>query len=518
MACRLRRLLITTARPCFRSQRPISAAAAPGTLTDCETVAITITAVADITADSVSTNEDTAITFNAITGTNGATADTFENAGRAITSVTQGANGSVTFLANGSISYTPNADFNGTDSFSYTVTSGGVTETVTVSVTVIAVNDAPVNTAPGAASTAEDATLAFTGASLISVGDVDAASLTVTLTVSNGTLTLGSLAGLTFTTGDGTSDATMTVSGSKAALNAALATLTFAPTADYNGAATLTVLTSDGSLTDSDTVAITITAVADITADSVSTSEDTAITFNAITGTNGATADTFENAGRAITSVTQGANGSVTFLANGSISYTPNADFNGTDSFSYTVTSGGVTETVTVSVTVIAVNDAPVNTAPGAASTAEDATLAFTGASLISVGDVDAASLTVTLTVSNGTLTLGSLAGLTFTTGDGTSDASMTFSGSKAALNAALATLTFAPTADYNGAATLTVLTSDGSLTDSDTVAITITAVADITADSVSTSEDTAITFNAITGTMVQRLTRSRTPGARSPR
>ena len=152
----------------------------------------------------------------------------------------------------------------------------------------------------------------------------------------------------------------------------------------------------------------------------------------------------------------------MTFLANGSISYTPNADFNGADSFSYTVTSGGVTETVTVAVNVIAVNDAPVNTAPGTASTAEDATLAFTGASLISVGDVDAASLTVTLTVSNGTLTLGSLAGLTFTTGDGTSDATMTFSGSKAALNAALATLTFAPTADYNGAATLTVLTSDG--------------------------------------------------------
>ena len=34
--------------------------------------------------------------------------------------------------------YTPNADFNGTDSFTYTVTSGGVTETATVNVTVTA--------------------------------------------------------------------------------------------------------------------------------------------------------------------------------------------------------------------------------------------------------------------------------------------------------------------------------------------------------------------------------------------
>ena len=73
-----------------------------------------------------------------------------------------------------------------------------------------------------------------------------------------------------------------------------------------------------------------------------------------------------------------------------------------------------------------------------------------------------ARSLTVTLSVTNGTLSLGTLAGLTFTTGDGTADTTMTFSGSQAALNAALASLGFAPTADYNGAAALTFTTSDG--------------------------------------------------------
>ena len=36
--------------------------------------------------------------------------------------------------------YTPNADYNGTDSYTYTVTSGGVTEPPTVNVTVTAVN------------------------------------------------------------------------------------------------------------------------------------------------------------------------------------------------------------------------------------------------------------------------------------------------------------------------------------------------------------------------------------------
>jgi VCBS repeat-containing protein len=161
-------------------------------------------------------------------------------------------------------------------------------------------------------------------------------------------------------TGNGT--ATVTVSGTAAQINAAIASITYAPLADFNTATAfnLTVVTTDGLLTDTDTVGITVNAVADIVADTVATNEDTAVVFNAITGTNGSSADNFENGGRAITSVTQGANGSVTFLANGQITYTPNTNFFGSDSFTYTVTSGGVAETATVTVNVSPVNDAPV--------------------------------------------------------------------------------------------------------------------------------------------------------------
>lgn len=53
-----------------------------------------------------------------------------------ITSVTQGASGSVTVNANGSVTYTPNSGFAGADSFTYTVTDGnGGTSTGTVNVT-----------------------------------------------------------------------------------------------------------------------------------------------------------------------------------------------------------------------------------------------------------------------------------------------------------------------------------------------------------------------------------------------
>ena len=58
-----------------------------------------------------------------------------------VTGVTQGAHGTVVNNGDGTVTYTPNADYNGTDSYTYTVTSGGVTETATVNVTVNAVAD-----------------------------------------------------------------------------------------------------------------------------------------------------------------------------------------------------------------------------------------------------------------------------------------------------------------------------------------------------------------------------------------
>jgi VCBS repeat-containing protein len=39
--------------------------------------------------------------------------------------------------------YTPNADYNGTDTFSYTITQGDKTSSADVTVTIEAVNDAP---------------------------------------------------------------------------------------------------------------------------------------------------------------------------------------------------------------------------------------------------------------------------------------------------------------------------------------------------------------------------------------
>ncbi|WP_250530149.1 VCBS domain-containing protein [Caballeronia sp. ATUFL_F1_KS4A] len=104
-------------------------------------------------------------------------------------------------------------------------------------------NDAPVNTLPGTTpSGLEDTTLSLAG---ITVSDVDAGSgaLQVTLNVLHGTLSLPALpAGVTET---GERTATLTLTGTLASLNSALANLQYLGQANFNGPDTLTVTTND---------------------------------------------------------------------------------------------------------------------------------------------------------------------------------------------------------------------------------------------------------------------------------
>ena len=79
----------------------------------------------------------------------------------------------VAFLANGAATYTPHANYNGADSFTYTVTWGGLTETGTVNVGINAVNDAPV-AQNGAANGNENTVIHGT----LVAADIDSASLT----------------------------------------------------------------------------------------------------------------------------------------------------------------------------------------------------------------------------------------------------------------------------------------------------------------------------------------------------
>jgi len=111
---------------------------------------------------------------------------------------------------------------------------------------------------------------------------------------------------------------------------------------------------------------------------------------------------------------------------------------------------------------------------PAAQTTPFNTTLTMSGANAPQVAtNSGAGTMSVTLTVTNGTLTLASTAGLTVT-GDGT--ASVTLSGTPAAINTALDGLQYAPTTGHSGASALTFFANGGGTSDTDTIGITVGA------------------------------------------
>ncbi len=222
---------------------------------------------------------------------------------------------------------------------------------------------------------------------------------------------------------------------------------TYTPAANYNGPDSFTYKANDGAL-DSNiaTVSITVTAVNDAPAAAngmLTTLEDTVAS-----GTLVAT----DVDGDALTYaiVANGTKGiaSITNVATGAFTYTPNPNANGTDSFTFKAHDAAVdSNTATVTVTITPVNDAPVASAQSV-TTNEDTAKAIA----LSATDVELSALTYTIVAGP----------------------------AHGALSGAAPTVTYTPTANYNGADSFTFKANDGAL-DSNvaTVTITVTAVND---------------------------------------
>jgi hypothetical protein len=358
---------------------------------------------------------------------------------------------------------------NGT-AYTFTVTATNAAGTGTASsasVPVTPANTAPVNTVPGAQTVNEDTALTFTGSQAISVSDVDGNVATTRLTVAQGTLTASLAGGATISAGvNGT--ATLTLAGTPTQINAALLTLSYQGALNFNGADTLTVLSTDAlAATASSTVTLTVTAVNDApTLTTVSTltgaTEDTAFAISYATLLAAANAadgdgDTLGfrveavSTGTLTTSGVSVVAGTTLLGANDSLVWTPAANANGTLNAFTTKAWDGTTTSATaiqVQVTVAAANDAPTITDIADTSIAEDGA---TSALAFTIGDVETAagSLTVTATSSDPTLI---------------PNANLIIGGSGASR-----TLTATPAANQFGTATITVTVNDGTTTTSDT-------------------------------------------------
>ena len=271
--------------------------------------------------------------------------------------------GALAVNADGTFSYTPDLDYFGTDSFSYRLSDGPLDSNLaTVSLTVTPVNDAPV-AADVAMTTAEDTPLVIALGAYAS--DVDSTNITTQVVT-------GPAHGVLVQNNDGT--------------------YSYTPDANYNGADSFTYKVNDGELdSNSATVNLTITAMNDapVAVDTQAVGfEDTPLNLNLLAAASDVDGDVLTPA-----IIAGPLHGQLVSNPDGTFNYVSNLNYFGTDSFTYKVNDGPSTGSgldsniVTVSLTIAAVNDAPV--AVSAAVTGKEDTPYIFGWSDFKVSDVD---------------------------------------------------------------------------------------------------------------------------------
>ncbi|HSK62854.1 MAG TPA: choice-of-anchor Q domain-containing protein, partial [Pyrinomonadaceae bacterium] len=414
-------------------------------------------------------NEDAILTLSFAIG----------DAGPALTSVTASSthqgllpNANIVITGTGpvrTLQATPLANLSGTTTITITANlSGGGTVNSSFLLTVLSVNDAPTFTKGANQTVNEDsgAKSVTNWAAGISAGPGESGQ-TLSFVISNNTNpSLFSAGPAISSTG----------------------TLTFTPAANAFGSADLTVSLQDNGGTANggqdtsaaQTFTITVNSVNDAPTFTKGADQTVAEDSGGLNVPNWATnistgpANEFQNASFVITNNT---NPSlfvhVSVGGTGLLSFFPAANANGFADITIVAKDGGGTANggvdtsapQTFRITVTAVNDAPFNSFPLFASTNQQTPLVFSAANfnVVAVTDVDAGNnaITVSLSASNGTLTMGSKIGLTFSAGDGTDDATMTFSGTTTAINAGLNGLTYKPNHGFSGVETISMVSND---------------------------------------------------------
>ncbi|HXG49157.1 MAG TPA: Ig-like domain-containing protein, partial [Methylomirabilota bacterium] len=361
--------------------------------------------------------------------------------------------------ANRTVSVLPATNQSGTATITLTVGDGTTTAARSFVVTVNAVNDSPTLSAIANQTINEDSA---TAALPVTVGDVETAAASLTLSASSSNPTLV--------------PANRIVLGGSGANR----TVTVYPATNQSGTATITLTVSDGAATSSRSFGLTVSAVND--APIITAIPNQTVTAGSTTPAIPMTIGDVETAATSLT--LSGAssnpilvpNNQITFGGSGSnrtVTVRPAAGQTGTATITVTVSDGSLTASRAFAVSVTAAsNTAPVISSLADQSVAENQALAALGFT-VSDAETAASSLVVSAASSNPALvptnriTLG---------GSGSSR-----------------TVTVQPASNQVGQATITLTVSDGSLTASRSFVLTVvaasntapamTAIADVTID-----------------------------------
>ena len=215
----------------------------------------------------------------------------------------------------------------------------------------------------------------------------------------------------------------------------------YTPNTNFNGTDTFTYFANDGtSNSNTATVTVEVGAIDDEPQTNdidVQTDEDVALVFNL-------SAEEYDGDNYSFAILTQPANGTIN-VDGVSVTYTPNQDWNGTDTFTFEATDDrtALTNVATATITVNAINDAPVANDITNQTTDENRMMQLD--ITLDASDVEGDALTYSISsASNGTLSLNN------------------------------DIVTYVPNQDWNGEDTFTYTANDGSL-DSNTATVTIT-------------------------------------------
>ena len=221
------------------------------------------------------------------------------------------------------------------------------------------------------------------------------ATLISTNVISNDTEQDGDTLSLTAVSTDGTGTV---------AVNSDGLSVDYTPAANFNGTETITYTVSDGALSANGTFTITVTAVNDApvaVANTLTVDEDSSISNTDVIAN-----DTdVEDDTLTLTAVSTDGTGTVAVNSDGlSVDYTPAANFNGTETITYTVSDGALSANGTFTITVTAVNDAPVAVA-NTLTVDEDSSISNTDV-IANDTDVEDDTLTLTAVSTDGTGTV----------------------------------------------------------------------------------------------------------------
>ncbi len=232
--------------------------------------------------------------------------------------------------------YTPNPEFNGTDTFTYTIadSEGASSEPTPVSVDVESVNDAPV---------ADDDEV-ITPENIPVIIDVSENDTDIEDGVPTGGISIV----------DEPTNGTVEIDDNDTPDDTSDDEVLYTPNPDFDGTDTFTYTIEDSEGQPSSVATVTVTVddpgIPVAVDDGTTTAADTPVTINVLENDT----DNEELVPETVAIVDNPGNGTVTINPDGTVEYTPNPGFVGEETFTYTVTDneGNVSEPATVSIIV----------------------------------------------------------------------------------------------------------------------------------------------------------------------